>query len=82
MFVCGVDGHGLNEVCPFSVKPDWNDDEFGKFKVWRCGDKFGHRPERRREVLHDACDVGVGDDFDVFVEWRGAGGVRYGLIDE
>ena len=55
-------------MCPFSVKPDWNDDEFGKFKVWRCADKFGHRPERRKEVLHDACDVGVGDDFELLVE--------------
>ena len=77
MLVCRVDGHGLNVVCTFSVEPDWN----GEVKVRRCADKFGRGPERRREVLHDACDVGVGDDFELFVEWRGAGGVRCGLVD-
>ena len=75
MLVCGVDGHRLNVVRPFSVEPDWNNDEFGKVKVRRCADKFGCGPERRWEVFHDACDVGVGNDLKLFVEQR-AGGVR------
>ena len=64
------------------MRPDRNDDEFGKVKVRRCADKFGCGPERRRKVLHDACDVGVGDDFELFVKRYGAGGVRCGLINE
>ena len=77
-----VDGHRLNEVCSFGVEPDGNDDEFGKFEVWRCADEFRCGPERRREVLHDARDVSVGDNFELFVERYGASGVRYGLIHE
>ena len=67
MLVCRVDGHRLNVGCTFSVEPDWNDDEFGKVKVRRCADKFGCGPERRREVFHDASDVGMGDDLKLFV---------------
>ena len=69
-------------MCSFGVEPDGNDDEFGKFKVWRCADEFGCGPERRREVLHDARDVSVGDNFELLVEGYGASGVRYGLIYE
>ena len=67
MLVCRVDGHGLNVVCTFSVEPDWNNDEFGQVKVRICADKFRCGPERRREVFHDASDVGVGDDLKLFV---------------
>ena len=80
--MCRVDGHGLNEMCSFGVEPDGNDDEFGEFKVWGCADEFRCGPERRREVLHDARDVGVGDNFELLVERYGASGVRYGLIYE
>ena len=42
----------------------------------------GVDPRGGGEVLLDACDVGVGDDFELFVKRCGAGGVRCGLIDE
>ena len=80
--MCGVDNHGLNKVRSFGVEPDGNDDEFGKIKVWRCANKFGYGPERRREILHDASNVSVGDNFELFVERYGASGVRCGLINE
>ena len=67
LFVCGVDSHGLIKVRSFGVEPDGDDDEFGEFKVWRCADEFRCGPEWRREVFHDARDVGVGDDLKLFV---------------
>ena len=67
LFVCGVDSHGSNEVCSFGVEPDRNDDEFSEIKVWRCADKFRSGSEWRREVFHDARDVGVSDDLKLLV---------------
>ena len=80
--MCGVDSHGLDKLRSLGVEPDGNDDEFGEFKVWGSADEFRCGPERRREVLHDARDVVVGDNFELFVERYGASGVRYGLIYE
>ena len=80
--MCRVDGHRLYDMCSFGVEPNGNDDEFGKIKVWRCANEFGYGPERRREILHDASDVSVGDNFELFVERYGASGVRCGLIYE
>ena len=82
LFVCGVDSHGSNEVCSFGVEPDRNDDEFGEIEVWRCADKFRGGPEWRREVFHDARDIGVGDDLVFFVVRDGAGCVGDGLSYE
>ena len=69
-------------MCSFGVEPDRDDDEFGEVEVWRCANKFRGRPEWRREVFHDARDIGVGDDLELFVVRDGAGCVGDGLSYE
>ena len=78
----GVYGHCLDEVCALRLLPDRDDDKFSKVKVGRRANKFGDGTERWGKVLHNASDIGVGDDFKLFVVRDGSDCFRKGLSDE
>ena len=80
--VNGVYGHCLDEVCAVKLLPDRDDDKFSKVKVGRRANKFGDGSKRWREVFHDSSDVGVSDDFKLFVVRDGTNCFRKGLSDE
>ena len=62
MSVKSTSGHAADVVRALGVWPHRDDNEFCEIEVWRCANEFRGGPEWRRDVFHDARDVGVGDD--------------------
>ena len=82
MLVEVVNGDVLDVFDAIKVVPNRDDDKFSKVKVGRRANKFGDGSQRWREVFHDSSDVGVSDDFKLFVVRDGSNCFRKGLSDE